>query len=396
LSSDSSASRFIQSLNQPRRLLSKTILATMLDARRNLGVSNYSISVSAAEEGRNGSVEFLGPILNNPTDLGKLAKRLAKNGHRLEFCYEAGCCGYVIYRQLIELGHGCTVAAPSRIPSRPADRIKTDRRDSEKLAMLHRSGDLTAVWVPDEVHEAMRDLVRARADASMQLMRARQQLLAFLLRHGKTYSAGNYWTGKHRSWLAGQAFEQPVHQIVFQDYVEAVLTAAKRKEQLMGRIIAMLPGWSMAPVVESLCGLRGIDVISAVTFAAGVGDLSRFETPRHLMAYLGLVPSEHSSGSSIRRGGITKTGNSEVRRMLVEASWCYRYPARVARDKARIVDDLPKPVRDIVWKAQTRLCARFRRLNARGKKSTVVVVAIARELAGFIWAIGQEVKPAMP
>lgn len=361
-----------------------------------LDVHKESISVSAAEEGRNGPVEFLGPISNNPTDLEKLTKRLAKNGHRLEFCYEAGCCGYVIYRQLTELGHGCTVAAPSRIPSRPADRIKTDRRDSEKLAMLHRSGDLTAVWVPDEVHEAMRDLVRARTDASMQLMRARQQLLAFLLRHGKTYSAGNHWTGKHRLWLARQTFEQPVHQIVFQDYLEAVLTAAERKEQLMGRIIAMLPGWSMAPVVESLCGLRGIDVISAVTFAAGVGDLSRFETPRHLMAYLGLVPSEHSSGSSIRRGGITKTGNNEARRMLVEASWCYRYPARVAMNKARIVDDLPKPVRDIVWKAQTRLCARFRRLSARGKKSTVVVVAIARELAGFIWAIGQEVKPAMP
>jgi transposase len=232
-----------------------------------LDVHKESISVSAAEEGRNGPVEFLGPISNNPTDLGKLANRLAKNGHRLEFCYEAGCCGYVIYRQLIELGHGCTVAAPSRIPSRPADRIKTDRRDSEKLAMLHRSGDLTAVWVPDEVHEAMRDLVRARTDASMQLMRARQQLLAFLLRHGKTYSAGNHWTGKHRLWLARQTFEQPVHQIVFQDYLEAVLTAAERKEQLMGRIIAMLPGWSMAPVVESLCGLRGIDVISAVTFA---------------------------------------------------------------------------------------------------------------------------------
>jgi transposase len=164
----------------------------------------------------------------------------------------------------------------------------------------------------------------------------------------------------------------------------------------MGRIIGMLPNWSMAPVVEALCGLRGIDVITAVTFAAGVGDLSRFETPRHLMAYLGLVPSEHSSGSSIRRGGITKTGNSEVRRMLVEASWCYRYPARVAMNKAKIVDNLPKPVRDIVWKAQTRLCARFRRLSGKGKKSTVVVVAIARELAGFIWAIGQEVKPAMP
>lgn len=361
-----------------------------------LDVHKESISVTAAGEGRNGSLEFLGTILNNPTDITKLAKRLTKDGHCLEFCYEAGCCGYGIYRHLTALGHGCTVAAPSRIPSSPADKIKTDRRDSQKLAVLHRSGDLTAVWVPDEVHEAMRDLVRARTDASMQLMRARQQLLGFLLRHGRTYSAGNYWTGKHRRWLACQQFEQPAHQIVFQDYMEAVLTASDRKEQLIERIVAMLPSWSMAPLVEALRGLRGLDMISAVTFVAGVGDLSRFENPRHLMSYLGLVPSEHSSGSSVRRGGITKTGNSEARRILVEASWCYRYPARVARNKAEIVENLPKPVRSIAWKAQTRLCSRFRRMSARGKKSTVVVTAIARELAGFIWAIGQEVKPAMP
>lgn len=205
-------------------------------------------------------------------------------------------------------------------------------------------------------------------------------------------------TGRENTarWLAGQKFEQPAHRIVFQDYVEAVLAASERKDQLIGRIIAMLPSWSMTPVVEALCGLRGIDMISAVTFTAGVGDLGRFETPRQLMAYLGLVPSEHSSGSSIRRGGITKAGNSEARRMLIEASWCYRYPARVAKNKAVIVDKLPKPVRDIAWKAQTRLCNRFWRMSARGKKSTVVVAAIARELAGFIWAIGQEVKPAMP
>jgi transposase len=337
------------------------------------------------------------PIPNTSLDVAKLARRLGKEGHRLEFCYEAGGCGYGIYRQLIELGHHCMVVAPSLIPRKPGDRIKTDRRDSQKLAILHRSGDLTAVWVPDAVHEAMRDLVRARLDAVMQLMRARQQLLAFLLRHGRSYETGKNWTQRHRSWLAGQIFTQPVHQIVFQDYVEAVLTARDRRDQLVLRITALVPDWSMGPLVEALRALRGLDFISAVTFVAAVGDLGRFDTPRQLMAYLGLVPSEQSSGERIVRGGITKTGNREARRMLVEAAWSYRYPARVAKDKAEIIVDLPKPVRDIAWKAQTRLCARYRRLTAGAKKKpTVVVVAIARELSGFVWAIGKEVKPATP
>ena len=337
------------------------------------------------------------PIPNTSLDVAKLARRLGKEGHRLEFCYEAGGCGYGIYRQLIELGHHCMVVAPSLIPRKPGDRIKTDRRDSQKLAILHRSGDLTAVWVPDALHEAMRDLVRARLDAVMQLMRARQQLLAFLLRHGRSYETGKNWTQRHRSWLAGQIFTQPVHQIVFQDYVEAVLTARDRRDQLVLRITALVPDWSMGPLVEALRALRGLDFISAVTFVAAVGDLGRFDTPRQLMAYLGLVPSEQSSGERIVRGGITKTGNREARRMLVEAAWSYRYPARVAKDKAEIIVDLPKPVRDIAWKAQTRLCARYRRLTAgANKKPTVVVVAIAWELSGFVWAIGKEVKPATP
>ena len=288
------------------------------------------------------------------------------------------------------------VVAPSMIPRKPGERIKTDRRDSQKLAVAHRAGDLTPVWVPDPVHEAMRDLVRARMDAAMALMRARQQLLAFLLRHGRTYEKGKYWTQRHRVWLAGQVFEQPAHQLVFQDYVEAVFTAQERRDQLLERISALLPTWSMGPLVEALRGLRGIDLISAVTFTAAVGDLGRFETPRQLMAYLGLVPSEQSSGERVRRGGITKTGNGEARRMLVEAAWSYRYPARVAQEKVEILVRLPKPVRDIAWKAQTRLCGRFRKLSAAGKKPTVVVTAIARELSGFVWAIGHEVAPAPP
>jgi transposase len=359
-----------------------------------LDVHKATISISIAEDGRDGQVRFLGVIPNAPDDIAKMAKRLSKHGE-LDFCYEAGGCGYNIYRQLTALGHRCTVAATSLIPRKPGERIKTDRRDSQKLAILHRSGDLTQVWVPDATHEALRDLVRARVDATMHLMRARQQLLAFLLRHGRSYPTGKHWTMRHRSWLAGQTFSLPVHQLVFQDYVETVWTAQQRRDALIERIGATMASWSLGPLVEALRGLRGIDMISAATLVATTGDLSRFESARMLMGYLGLVPSEHSSGGTIRRGGITKTGNREARRMLIEAAWSYRYPARVAKEKAEILVRLPKNVRDIAWKAQSRLCARYRTMIARGKKPTVVVAALARELAGFVWAIGQEMRTVM-
>jgi transposase len=359
-----------------------------------MDVHKESISISVAEDGRDGPVRFLGVIPNQPDDIAKLAKRLGKHGE-LDFCYEAGCCGYNIHRQLTALGHRCTVVATSLIPSKPSERIKTDRRDSQKLAILHRSGDLTAVWVPDTTHEALRDLVRARVDATMHLMRARQQLLAFLLRHGRSYPTGKHWTMRHRAWLAIQTFAEPVHRLVFQDYIEAVWTAQQRRDALVERITAAIASWSLGPLVEALRGLRGIDLISAATLVATTGDLSRFESPRMLMSYLGLVPSEHSSGGSIRRGGITKTGNREARRMLVEAAWSYRYPARVAKEKAEILVRLPKAVRDIAWKAQTRLCPRYHSMIARGKKPTVVIAAVARELAGFVWAIGQQMRTGM-
>lgn len=360
-----------------------------------LDVHKESISVTVAEEGRDGAVRFIGTFPNTPADILKMARRLGKDGHRLEFCYEAGGCGYGIYRQLTGLGHGCLVAAPSLIARKPGERIKNDRRDSRKLALQHRAGDLTAVWVPDPVHEAIRDLVRARMDAAAQLTRARQQCLSFLLRHGRIYGPGRKnWTYRHREWLGRQTFEQKPHQIVFQDYLEAVWTAQERRDQLETRITAMLPEWSMAPLVEALRAMRGLDTISAVIFMATIGDLGRFETPRQLMAYLGLVPSEHSSGSRVRRGGITKAGSGEARRMLVEAAWSYRYPPRLASAKILVVAQQAKPVRDIAWKAQVRLCDRFRKLSAAGKRPTVVVTAIARELCGFIWALGQEVAPA--
>jgi transposase len=361
-----------------------------------LDVHKVAISVTTAQEGRDGEVRFLGEIPNTPLEISRLATRLEKTADRLEFCYEAGGCGYRIYRQLTAAGHGCAVIAPSLIARRPGDRIKTDRRDSMLLALQHRSGSLTPVWVPDEVHEAMRDLVRARGDAMIQLMRSRQQLLAFLLRHGRSYNDGKNWTLRHRRWLGGQTFNQEAHRVVFHDYVEAVLAGQDRRDQLDARIAALQPGWSLSPLVEAFRAVRGLDLISAVAFVAAVGDISRFETARQLMAYLGLVPSEHSSGDRARRGGITGTGNREARRMLVEAAWSYRYPPRVATAKSDLVSRQPKAVRDLAWKAQVRLCNRYRRLTAGGKRSTVVAAAIARELAGFLWAIGQEIRPATP
>lgn len=357
-----------------------------------MDVHKETISVSVAEDERNGEVRYIGVIPNAPLDIEKMAKKLGKEGKELNFCYEAGCCGYVIYRQLTELGHHCSVVAPSKIPRKPGERIKTDRRDSQNLAILHRAGDLTPIWVPDETHEAMRDLVRARLDAVGQLTRARLQLLSFLLRHGRKYETGINWTTRHRKWLATQTFEQEAHRIVFQDYVESVWTATERRDALTARIAAMIPEWSLGPLVESLRGLRGMEMVSAATFVAAIGDIRRFESPQRLMSYLGLVPSEHSSGERKYRGRITKTGNREARRMLIEAAWSYQYPARVGRDKAQILVKQPKPVRDIAWKAQTRLCARYQKMRKRGKKSTVAIAAIARELSGFIWAIGQEVQ----
>ena len=245
---------------------------------------------------------------------------------------------------------------PSLIPRRAGDRIKTDRRDAASLARLHRAGELTAVWVPDAGHEAMRDLVRARLDAVHALRRARQQLSGFLLRQGCHYGRPA-WTQLHRRWLAGLKFEQAVHHLVLEDYIQAVEAAEARRNRLTAQIGAMLPDWTLAPVVAALQTMRGMALVNAATLVAGLGDLSRFTNPRQLMAYLGLVPSEHSSGASVRRGGLTKAGNSTVRRLLIEAAWCYRFPARISRELLLRQERQPKPIRDIAWKEQVRLCA---------------------------------------
>jgi transposase len=315
---------------------------------------------------------------------------LARSGRELRFCYEAGPCGYGIQRQLTAAGHSCVVVAPSLIPRRPGDRVKTDRRDAVNLAKLHRAGELTAVWVPDEAHEAMRDLVRARLAAVRSLRQARQQLSGFLLRHGHHYHRPA-WTLMHRRWLSGLRFEHAVHHIVLEDSIAAVEAATARRDALTAQIEAMVPSWSLAPVVHALQALRGIAPVSAATLVAELGDITRFANARHLMAYLGLVPSEHSSGETRRQSGITKAGNRVGRRMLIEAAWSYRFPARVSRELLLRQEGLPASIREIAWKAQLRLCRRYRRLGHSGKPANVVTTAIARELAGFIWAIALRV-----
>ena len=355
-----------------------------------LDVHKEAVVVAIAEGGIRGEVREYGRIANTATALDRLMRKLGDSGVRLRFCYEAGPCGYGIQRHLSTHGHECVVVAPSLIPKRAGDRIKTDRRDAASLARLHRAGELTAVWVPDLGHEAMRDLVRARLDAVHALRRARQQLSGFLLRQGCHYGRPA-WTKLYRRWLAGLKFEQAVHHLVLEDYVQAVEAAEARRDRLTAQIEAMLPDWTLAPVVAALQTMRGMALVNAATLIAELGDLSRFANPRQLMAYLGLVPSEHSSGTSIKRGGLTKAGNRAARRLLIEAAWCYRFPARVSRELLLRQESQPKPIREIAWKAQLRLCARYRKLARTGKPANVVTAAIARELTGFIWAIARHV-----
>jgi transposase len=358
-----------------------------------LDVHKDGIVVAVAEGGRRGEVREYGRIAHTPAALQRLARKLGQEGVELRFCYEAGPCGYGIQRQLSALGHECIVVAPSLIPKRAGDRVKTDRRDAASLAKLHRAGELTAVWVPDPGHEAMRDLVRARLDAVRALRRARQQLSGFLLRQGCHYRRPA-WTKLHRRWLAGLKFEQAVHHVVLEDYIAAVEAAAARRDRLTAQIEAMLPDWTLAPVVAALQTMRGMALVNAATLVAELGDLSRFANPRQLMAYLGLVPSEHSSGASVKRGSLTKAGNSAARRLLIEAAWCYRFPARVSRELRLRQEAQPRLIREIAWNAQLRLCARYRKLACGGKPANIVTAAIARELAGFIWAIARHVSPA--
>lgn len=359
-----------------------------------MDVHKETIDISIADAGRDGEVRHYGVIGGDLDSLDKVVRKLRAKGRRLQFVYEAGPCGFHIYRHLTAAGEDCAVVSPSMIPKRSGDRVKTDRRDGESLARLHRAGELTAIYVPGPDDEAMRDVVRAREDSVYGRTQAKQRLKAFLLRHGIRYRGKAGWTIAYRRWLAGLSLPHPAEQITVQEYLETVGEAERRVERLTEQIRQLVPGWRMAPVVEALQALRGVSFVTAASLVAEIGDIGRFNNPRELMAYLGLVPSEYSSGPSTRRGAITKAGNPHARRLLAEAAWAYQGPARIGRQMLDRQEGLPKVVRDIAWKAQLRLTARFRRLIARGKAKPKVATAVARELTGFIWAIAREVKPA--
>jgi transposase len=337
---------------------------------------------------------FVGQIGTLQRDIDKLVRRLRSISPELIFAYEAGPCGYGLHRHLTGKGFECRVVAPSLIPKKPGDRVKTDRRDAVEIARLLRSGDLTAVYVPSVEDEAIRDLCRARDATRVTLKAAKLRLKSFLLRLGLNYVGRATWNEAHRRYLAKVVCPTPAQQIVFQEAVRAVDEQVERLARLEQQLAEFAPTWRLYPVVEALQALRGVQWLVALTVVAELGDLTRFDNPRQLAAFVGLTPSEHTSGDKRRQGGITKTGNSRARRVLVEGAWAYRYPAKISAHIQRRIEALPKIAQDIGWKAQVRLCKRYHRLVARGKHTNVVTTAIARELLAFMWAIAKEVPVA--
>jgi len=357
-----------------------------------LDVHKDSIDIATADPGRDSEVRHVGTIRGDLASLDKSMRKLISKGHALHVVYEAGPCGFVIWRHLNMQGLRCEVVAPSSIPRRSGDRVKTDRRDAIMLARLARAGELSAVRVPDAADEAVRDLVRARDDAVRERRNARHRLKALLLRNGIIYSGKSSWSNAHLRWIARLKMEHPTQQIGFQEYVHSISESTARIERLEQAMRDALPDWGAMPLVQALQAMRGMQLIAAMTLVAELQDFVRFESPRQLMAYVGLVPGEHSSGAKRRQGSITKAGNSAARRMFVEVAWHYLHSPRVSPVIATRQDQLPKAVTDIAWAAQLRLHAKFKRLLARRVMKNKAVVAVARELAGFVWAIGCEVQ----
>ena len=354
-----------------------------------LDVHKDSIAVGVAQPGR-AKAHVLGSV---PHDMTRLARVLAKLGapEHVHVVYEAGPTGYGLHRWLVGRGYTNEVIAPSLMPRRAGERVKTDRRDSLRLAELNRAGELTAVHVPESNDEAMRDLSRTREDAVKARVRARQQLSAILLRQDKRYPGKTPWTKSYYTWLGTITFDHVPQQLAFTEAHLAVQAADQQVQRLTQALVDSVSGWRYERVVKALMALRGIEWVSAIGLVAEIGDMNRFAHPRQLMGYLGLVPSEHSSGARTARGSITKAGNSHARRLLVEASWHYRHAPRIGKEAHQRQRDLPEPIRAHAWKAQQRLCARFARLQHRGVGKNKTCVAVARELSGFIWAIARAV-----
>jgi len=357
---------------------------------RFVGLDVHKESIAIAVADGDGSAPQDVAIIPNDTAL--VLKRLKKlgSGGTLKCCYEAGPTGFVLQRVLVAAGIECVVVAPSMVPRTASDRIKTDRRDALKLSRFLRSGDLTEVHVPDAATEAMRDLERCRDDAKRAERTARHQLSKFLLRHGRIYEGKTAWTGMHLDWVRSQGFEHEAHNRVLVDSVQAVESATARVEQLTKDIVELVESWSLRPLVMALQALRGVQVVTAVILAAELGDFARFASAPALMAYLGLVPSEHSSGETKKRGRITRTGNGHVRRILVESAWSYRYRPAMSRAIRQRNEGVAPAVQAIAWKAQHRLHGRYKKLLGRGKNKQQTVTALARELAGFVWSIARQ------
>jgi len=363
-----------------------------------LDVHSDSIAVGLAPSG-SAEVRAYGVIGGSHDDVLKLLKKLcaAHPGWLLKICYEAGPHGYPLCRCLRAHGYDCMIVAPSKVPRKPGDRVKTDRRDALQLARLYRAGELCAIYVPDPQDEAIRDLVRGRFLVCRQQHRARQQLKMFLLRHNIRYTGKTSWNPAHLRYLAQVKMPFPVQQIVFQEMLDVITEASARLERLEQEIARAVPAWRWYPVVQALMSLRGMALLHAATLVAELGDLNRFTHPSRLMSYLGLVPSEDTTGTDRRQGGITKMGNGPARRALIEAAWNYRTAPRVSPHLRKRQEGLPKAVLEISWNAQRRLHHRFVHLTRVGrKKSQVAVTAVARELSGFVWAIARLVQPLPP
>ena len=359
-----------------------------------LDVHKDTISVAYAAGMSSTPPHYVGQIGTRQADIDKLVRRLKSHSPKLVFAYEAGPSGYTLHRYLTRKGFDCKVVAPSLIPKRPGDRVKTDRRDAVEIARLMRSGDLTSVYVPSVDDEAIRDVCRARDATRVTLKSAKLRLKSFLLRLGFNYVGRADWNEPHRRYLAKVVCPTTAQQIVFQEHIRAVDEQVERLERLEQELAELAPAWRMYPVVQALQALRGVQWLVALTVVAELGDLTRFDNPRQLAAFVGLTPSEYSSGESRRQAGITKAGNPRARRVLIEGAWAYRYPAKISTHIQRRIGTLPKVAREIGWKAQVRLCKRYRRLLARGKHANVVTTAIARELLAFMWAIAREVPIA--
>jgi transposase len=368
----------------------------MKEKVRFLGMDVHAETIAVAIAEADGEVRSLGTMANRAESIRKLVKKLGPVEH-VRACYEAGPTGYVLYWQLAELGVRCEVIAPTLVPMKAGDRVKTDRRDAERLARSYRSGDLTPVWVPDEGSEALRDLVRAREAAKQDQLRARHRLNKFLLRSGQRPAAGvKAWTLPYMAWARQLRFQQVARESTRLDYlheVEHMAERVKRLEQAIAEAVKLATP-ELQEVIQGLQALRGVAQISAVTIAAELGNISRFQNARQLMGYSGTVPSENSSGQRTRRGGITKTGNAHLRRIAIEAAWSYRLPPGIGPGLRKRQQGVPEEIKEIAWKAQHRLHKRYVRLATAGKDQRKIVTAVGRELLGFIWAIGVQAEAA--